>query len=221
MLFPFGLSFWLSTTNLPTFANYCKLLPYFYGHMNLFLAIDKLLHRLGAKNRHGLHSPYIYKLLDEIVYDLGPKSAYTEPENLADILPPDHDRPNSQKVNRLLFRLVQYFHPDVLAIADNVNTITYQYIQQATQAMQVNWSDLATQPANLLICDAGHIAIPTQSIAPGTIIIATNIYADATARAFWQQLKANPNINVTADLFSLGLAFNRPEQADEHFKLRF
>ncbi|MCJ8211896.1 class I SAM-dependent methyltransferase [Mucilaginibacter sp. RS28] len=45
-------------------------------------AKDYLLHRFSAKNRHGLHSPFVYRLVDEVIYDFSPKKVYTEVENL-------------------------------------------------------------------------------------------------------------------------------------------
>ncbi|QQL48735.1 O-methyltransferase [Mucilaginibacter ginkgonis] len=44
-------------------------------------AKDYLLHRLQAGNRHGLHSPFVYRLVDEVIYDFKPKSVYAEIEN--------------------------------------------------------------------------------------------------------------------------------------------
>lgn len=37
---------------------------------------DYLKHRLTAKSRHGTHSPFVYKLADEVIYDLNDKSEY-------------------------------------------------------------------------------------------------------------------------------------------------
>jgi predicted O-methyltransferase YrrM len=51
---------------------------------NIRFAKDYLLHRLKAKNRHGLHSPFVYRLADTIIYDLKAKKVYAEIENLRD-----------------------------------------------------------------------------------------------------------------------------------------
>ena len=44
-------------------------------------AKDYLLHRISAKTRHGLHSPFVYRLVDEVIYDFQPKKVYAEIEN--------------------------------------------------------------------------------------------------------------------------------------------
>lgn len=37
---------------------------------------DYLKHRLTANSRHGTHSPFVYKLADEVIYDFSTKEAY-------------------------------------------------------------------------------------------------------------------------------------------------
>ncbi|MDB4925700.1 O-methyltransferase [Mucilaginibacter sp.] len=49
---------------------------------NLRFAKDYLLYRLKAKNRHGLHSPFVYQLIDKVIYDFRAKKVYTEIESI-------------------------------------------------------------------------------------------------------------------------------------------
>ncbi|MDQ8053050.1 MAG: class I SAM-dependent methyltransferase [Pedobacter sp.] len=38
--------------------------------------VDYLKHRLTSKSRHGTHSPFVYKLTDEVIYDFSHKKEY-------------------------------------------------------------------------------------------------------------------------------------------------
>ena len=49
--------------------------------LNFRFAKDYLLHRLRGKNRHGLHSPFVYRLVDEVIYDFDYKVIYKDIEN--------------------------------------------------------------------------------------------------------------------------------------------
>ena len=57
-------------------------MPNFTAMLNFRFAKDYLLHRLRGKSRHGLHSPLVYRLVDEVIYDFSTKKVYNEVENL-------------------------------------------------------------------------------------------------------------------------------------------
>lgn len=39
-------------------------------------------HRIQAKTRHGVHSPFVYRLIDQVIYDFSPRSLYQDIEEL-------------------------------------------------------------------------------------------------------------------------------------------
>lgn len=43
---------------------------------------DFIKHRFTSKTRHGIHSPFVYKLVDEVIYDLKSKDEYKNIEDL-------------------------------------------------------------------------------------------------------------------------------------------
>lgn len=58
----------------------------FTAMLNLRFAKDYLMHRLRAKNRHGVHSPFVYRLVDSVIYDFTSKKVYPEAEALREQL---------------------------------------------------------------------------------------------------------------------------------------
>ncbi len=48
--------------------------------MNLRFTFDYLRHFISSNSRHGTHSPFVYQLADEVIYDFSPKKVYEEVE---------------------------------------------------------------------------------------------------------------------------------------------
>ncbi|MFA6248068.1 MAG: class I SAM-dependent methyltransferase [Mucilaginibacter sp.] len=131
---------------------------------NLTFAKDFLLHRLKSKNRHGLHSPFVYRLVDEVIYDKKPYPAYDSIEHQRDHLLVDdrhitvtdlgagsHVNNNKQKkisditlnalkppkLAKLLYRLAAFTKPANIVELGTCLGITTLYLQAAAPNAKV------------------------------------------------------------------------------------
>jgi len=126
--------------------------------LNFRFAKDYLLHRLRGKTRHGTHSPFVYRLVDEVIYDFRSKKVYEEVEGLRNALLSDdqvinvtdlgagsHVNNNKQKrvadiaknalkspkLAQLLYRLVADLQPHNIIELGTCLGITSIYLKQA------------------------------------------------------------------------------------------
>jgi predicted O-methyltransferase YrrM len=131
---------------------------------NLRFAKDYLLYRLKAKNRHGLHSPFVYRLVDTVIYDFHAKKVYPEIENIREGLLKDdriititdlgagshvnNDRRKkisdiaknalkSPRLAQLLYRLVADLKPNNIIELGTCLGITTLYLQKAAPDAKV------------------------------------------------------------------------------------
>ncbi len=131
---------------------------------NIRFAFDYMLHRLKAKNRHGVHSPFVYRLVDKVIYDFQPKKAYVEIENLrrqlisdnriitvTDLGAGSHVNNNRKKkisdialnalkppkLAQLLYRIAADMQPDTIIELGTCLGITTVYLQQAAPEAKI------------------------------------------------------------------------------------
>ncbi|MFI5159994.1 MAG: O-methyltransferase [Sphingobacteriales bacterium] len=132
--------------------------------LNFRFAKDYLFHRLKGKTRHGTHSPFIYRLLDKVIYDFNPKKVYDEVENqrkallsderiinVTDLGAGSHVNNSKQKKVReiaknalkppklvqLLYRLVADMQPDNIIELGTCFGTTSLYLQNAAPKAKI------------------------------------------------------------------------------------
>jgi len=258
---------------------------------NLRFAKDYLLHRIKAKTRHGLHSPFVYRLADTVIYDFTPKKVYAEIENLRKNLYSDsriikitdlgagsqvNNNTNKKvgdiarhalktpKLAQLLYRLAADLKPKNIIELGTCLGITTLYLQKAAPDANVytlegspetaaiakevfktagednieliNGNFDNTLPgviANLpqldfVFVDGNHQKDATlrylewclPKVHENTMMIFDDIYWSAGMKQAWNEIKENPKVTVTIDLFWIGLVFFKPGQAKEDFMVK-
>ena len=122
--------------------------------------------------------------------------------------------------------------PQTLAIAKrNFAHFGYTHIKPvAGNINQTLLEHIAKVPRlDFVFFDANHRLEPTlqyftDCLAKShhqSVFVFDDIYWSAEMTEAWQQIKAQPQVMITIDLFAIGLVFFRKEQPKQHFKLRF
>lgn len=137
---------------------------YIFEAMSLKFIIAYFKHQLTANNRHGTHSPFVYRLADEVIYDFSDKKVYGALEDQRkklfnddsdiEITRPKEDnrlkKKSNQKVRvlaksvlkkprlaQLIFRLAQNSLPKQVIVFDANFGISAAYLAKACPQAKV------------------------------------------------------------------------------------
>ena len=193
---------------------------------NLRIVKEYPRHRLKAKTRHGLHSPFVYRLVDEVVYGFSQKKVLQDIEMLPETL---NQRPGAKKLNRLLYRIINDRQPEDIVLLGKVSPVTRAYIKAGAGEAVIS-QRLENFPTNLdiVFIDTKHYSEAKELlnwcflyVNEHTLVILKNIYCTDGMKTVWSEVKANPKVTVTVDLFMVGLIYFRKGQVREDFWIRF
>jgi len=185
---------------------------------NFRRAADYLLYRFKAKTRHGTHSPFVYRLVDKVIYDFSDKKVYNELKL--------SDSTRSIKLNQLIYRLAADWKPDTIIELGEPLGITSQYLQKAAPDSKIYSEFIADKPDLIFInTDNGEEAISyfeqsLPKVYTSTLLIVDGIYANEGMKQTWAQIKAEPTVTITIDLFFIGLVYYRTGQVKEDFIIK-
>lgn len=203
------------------------------------------IHRLwiwGKRFRHrrgyGVHSPSDFFLVTSVIYETRPYYAYRtlQARNFSPYLP--HYR---RKVNRLLFRLVNYFRPETLVEVGVGNGSSIGYMRAARRAMRsvtLRGRDREKTVGRLTACladmrrlDCLHIAhtpfyrdVFTLSLPYAdrrSCFIVGGIHESREKKEWWEEIVADERTGVTFDLYDIGLVFFDRKRCKQHYVVNF
>jgi hypothetical protein len=195
---------------------------------NLKFAVSHFFHQRKAKSRHGLHSPFVYRLVDEVIYDFSDKKVYAEIEKIAG---------SGKKLNptdKLLYRLVADAKTQtvwVLGKSDIADLVILQHACGKGQIKKIDnpgdWKDAEVPDVVFLdakrnpqsAMDYFNKVLP--KLHPETLLVVNHIHENVLTKTSWNIITSHQKVTASVNLFRLGLIYCRPGQVKENFLIKF
>lgn len=185
------------------------------------------LKRFRYRCGYGVHSPFAFDFITNVIYEKTRYYAYSEIETGAST--------HARKVNRLLFRLVNRVQPHTI-ISTGQSQLTSAYLQAGKRTAtffplspkdesailsvpQVDFLhvDCSGDPAFVeRVTEYGITHTDTRSM-----IVLQGIYQSPSAKALWKRVVADERVGITFDLYDLGILFFDKSKIKQHYIVNF
>lgn len=193
---------------------------------NIKFALSHFLHQRKAKSRHGLHSPFVYRLVDEVIYDFSNKKVYTEIEKTATA------GKKLTSTDKLLYRLVNNPQKSTVWILGKHRALDAIILQHAAPRIlklniEDNWKEIALPEVVFIdaslnpqsTIDYFNLMLPKMQL--DTLLIVNNIHENMLTKTAWNVIKSHAKVTASVSLFWIGLIYCRPGQVKEDFWIKF
>lgn len=216
----------------------------------------------SSNTLHGTHSPFVYKLLEEVIYS---KSNYYAYENIEALKKQILQEKNSfslspsflNKYYFLLFRLINQFKPENILLAGTTDPLViisvalprpsakvfvYPFKLSSEGIRMKFFKEYGLNHAELIddsVLENSHFEFiffnlqyriqelrslvkkVLTTVKPSSVFIFGGIQYSEEGRNFWEEIKKQPEVKVSIDLFQFGILFFREGQAVEKFNIYF
>lgn len=168
-----------------------------------------LRHYLVSHSRHGTHSPFVYQLVDEVLYRKPTVDEFNA-------VPLFYKRAGKKAIKKYLFleRLLKTFAFTTFTIRakeDQENLLSlFEQIRNSDSVRVIHYIDTDEDYRSVL-----------DDVKEHDILIIEEPHASKKQEKHWDLLKQTERVVVTIDLFYLGLVFFKKGQRKEDFVIRF
>lgn len=209
------------------------------------LMFKYLQYWLGAANGqgHGIHSPFVYTLIREVLNDKQDHAYYPKQKGLYS------EKSLDLKYLQLMARLVRYLNAKKILLLSSNKDQTIDYIHAASNqatlnSLEIN-PDIKTTLQTLLKQASSAQSFPSydfmfldvtmQPLPDGedlqalfscchehTCFVISHIHGHEDSEKLWNNIKEAASVTITIDLFHVGLVlFRKEKRVAEHFSIRF
>ena len=195
--------------------------------------------RFRHRRGYGVHSPSDFFLITSVMYERLPYYAYDRLKMSSSTKSLPHYR---EKVNRLLFRLVNYFRTDTLVEVGTGNGDAIRYMKDARTSMtsvsikgedrEETLHSLKKELEKLGKLDFLHIAftpyykevfeVAFPYLHEASCVVVGDIYASEERKLWWKELTGNDErVRISFDLYDIGLLLFEEKRFKQNYIVNF
>lgn len=179
----------------------------------MFRIIQHIKFLLTSTNQHGVHSPFVYKLVTQCLYKKS-RRYFTF---------------KALKRYRIIDNLIHYFKPknalligaddgcETLFLNQNMDTDRIDNIQNLTTDLSEKYDIIFIESPELIDKRLNEII---KFMKNDSAMILNNLSSLNKNISLFEKIKQNKQVTVTINCFILGLVFIRREQNKQHFNIR-
>lgn len=196
------------------------------------------LKRIRYRCGYGVHSPFAFDYITNVIYEKWPYYAYEELEKelawTACLRGRAWKREVPLKVRRLLFRMVNRAQPDrLLYVGPDSPAIPFlKAPRRALQLKRVEAQDSWTaggEDLDMAVLDVKELKrwLPLwwerwkPALQPQSVLVIRGVGTSRENRACWEWLKNQPETGISFDLYDLGIVFMDAQKVKQHYVVNF
>lgn len=194
------------------------LLPLYHVPCRLLRWLFRFRHRQG----YGIHSPFAFSFVTDVVYESGAYYAYPELDRFWQQARRSGHTPLRRKDCRLLLRLANYVRP-VQAVVVGLGPQSVEMACMRAGSRHTKWTAEGCS-ADLVVAMKGweHRAVALLDyVRLGGMLLLYGVGRNSESRKAWQQLLQQPAAQVSFDLYDWGVICCRPELQRQHYVVNY
>lgn len=193
-----------------------------------FIWLSRFRHRCG----YGVHSPFAFNLITDVIYEKRAYYAYIDLKNRVRQAEGEGvPVKTGSKVNKLLFRLVNRMQPQTV-IELGHRTVAAPYMQAAKPsatykflAEPSSFPDTVDflylngyeEPSALSAAFREYVSRTT----PNSLFVVLGIHHSKAMKQVWEAMKVHSQVGITFDLYDVGLLFFDRSKIKQHYIVNF
>lgn len=207
--------------------------------MNLLLCFKRpfiWLSRFRYRCGYGVHSPFAFSLITDVVYEKMPYYAYQSLQKEQKKMSRERSwTKGTKKVNRFLFRLVNKVQPATI-VELGCPSAASLYLQSAKPSAEYLFASELSElfldadvPVDFLyLNDYRHpelleetFRICARRTSSRSVFVVHGICYTKAMKALWKRLQEDERVGITFDLYDVGLLFFDKTKIKQHYKVNF